>query len=106
MKLKIEIKPIVYSHRHKKTPSCFWTMGKYGSGYYDSQTQCYIGLVAHKVRRKVVQRKDKDNNTRSKVICASHWIMQEYHFPDAVLKLTNLKLVQKNRHFVLEKISK
>ena len=117
MKLTINVKPTICTATTRNEINNKITRGKsYCSGA--SKTFSYSGYTdslsvtkekitvfnLHKVRRKVIQKKDKDNKTKSKVISASHWIAYVYNFDLNMLKAMGVKkITQKTRNFEIIK---
>lgn len=58
-----------------------------------------------KHRRKVIQRKDQNNNTMSTIVSRSKWVGYVYDIPIDLIRSANLKVNQKTRNFVLSKTS-
>ena len=114
MKLIVNIKPTTTKastlSELKDKINCFgFIMNKYFNGYPSSfNDDNYVyAFVFEKHRRKAKHTKKKRNGaltTISEPIKNNHWIGYKYKFPIELLKTLNVRLVQKNRHFVLEKI--
>jgi hypothetical protein len=119
MKLTLNIKPntIIKTYKPHPTIDIVWglslgfTTKGVNWGYYDNEYA--YGFVFQKVRRKMKTTKrvkkvweGKEVWTNKRTYEPAKWVVSYYKIPLAVLKVMNLTITQKNRHFTIIKKSK
>jgi len=119
MKLTLNIKPSTTTKNHKPYPGNLFrnhishgmTTQGVNWGYYDNEYA--YGFVFQKVRRKMKTTKrvkkvweGKEVWTNKRTYEPAKWVVSYYKIPLAVLKVMNLTITQKNRHFTIIKKSK
>lgn len=109
MKLNIKITPTVSKNTTKKLPTGY-SIGSSTNGvkwgYFNDRYA--IGFVYHKVNPKLKSQKKvkkvwngKEVTTTVRKYEPGYWVISQYQIPLDLLKLMNLELNQKSRHFIL-----
>jgi len=111
MKIKVNIKPIVATVTSKREAvsrvsnwgiSTFSTYGNYIAPLHDKDYNFAIVANYQLTNRKTKQVKNlKTGKTKSTVIRKKSWTVRIYLIPIELLKIANLKVIQKVRHFEL-----
>ena len=105
MILRLKIKPFITSFKSRSAVDNYinshtFTINNLGKGRCETHRNTFVGIVIHKKRKKVVQKRVKNQKkTKSTIISPTTWTVQTYYIPYELLKIANLKFEQKSNHF-------